>query len=163
MDVFDHPAVVAAIEQLDRDLAPLIAVTRGNAVAVVLGDDREERTVIIERRDGGWPPPQLIGGSSRSHEPRPAATDPAAPFVGVVWQGCGWPEADGRRPATAWHALGGIAADDVRAVRVTTGLDEVEIAVRDDGRFLALVRSAWGATPAVVVRTTAGEVMPVAL
>jgi hypothetical protein len=59
MDVFDHPAVVAAIEQLDRDLAPLIAVTRGNAVAVVLGDDRRELTVIIEQRDGGWPPPQL--------------------------------------------------------------------------------------------------------
>lgn len=103
MDVFGHPVVVAALKQLDRDLAPLIAVARSKAVAAVLGHDREELTVIIERRDGGWPPPQMIGGSRRSHEPRPAATDPAAPFVGVVWQGCAWRDADGSRPVRGWQ------------------------------------------------------------
>lgn len=163
MASFDHPAVVAAIEQLGQGLEPLIAEVTDDVVAVVLADDTVKRTIIIERVGDEWPLPSMMGGTPRRVRPRSETTVPYEPFVDVGWSGMGWPAPDGGPPEVAWHALTGVAARDIVSVVVLTPEDEVEASVEADGRFLALLRGPWGGQPAVQVRTKAGDLMPVSL
>lgn len=163
MGHLDHPAISRAVRELGSGLDPLITAEREEAVAVVVDDGELRRTIIVERDGDEWPLPQLLGGSRTLPAVRQPTTVAHEPFGEWSVSGSGRAGADGAPPAVVWHALSGVAAGDVVAVRVSTETDHVEVTVREDGRFLALLRGAPRAELSVEVVEQGGRHVPVSV
>jgi hypothetical protein len=160
-----HPAVAAAADLLGPVFRVLAVAEREDAVVALFAgyedDELMSRMVIAEHVDGVWRQPNVIGGSPMRLESRRSRTVAWDPFVGFARTQSGWPAADGSRPSVAWMAVTGIAASDVRSVRVVTDYESADVGVETDGRFLALVRAAWGADPVIEVTTEEGNTVEV--
>lgn len=164
--------VAVAKDLLGQGFEIVATATRDTAVAVLgvglsESDDPNvpeavKRLVIVELHDGEWRAPNVIGGTPSRTATRWARTHALTPFQDYGQSQSGWPDEDGRKPKVAWLAVTGVAARDVASVRLRSPIDNYEVTVGDDGRFLALLLAPWGAQAGIDIRTSAGEIRQVA-
>lgn len=132
---------------------------KDEAAAVLLSDGVNRRVIIVENRGGEWESPPMIGETDWNPSERPTVTDEWWALGQATRTQSGLPEPNSMPPITAWLAVTGLAAPDVKSVVVTTDLDSHEVGVSNDGVVLALVRAPWRARPTITVWTTHGPVV----
>ncbi len=131
----------------------------GDAAAVAIDTEGCRRFLVIFLFiDGHWVAPSLLNSSSIDSA-RPTSTQPPNNIADLSAAQTAPPGPE--RPAIAWMACAGTAAKDALFVEVTSLTDSAQVAVGEDGFFLALITAGWAERLQLFVHTKPGERIPV--